>query len=132
MKSEAEVLLQIKNSARFARSVATGFLLLIRLRSLRLLRRNVEIHFAADKKLRSLRSLRESFFVFQIFFPRWGCALLAAYTWIMLAAYATCDDYLHNAYPWRFLNFKIYCCLGVHAGIMVSEDSVAESLQSFG
>ena len=22
------------------------------------------------------------------------------------------DDYPHNAYPWRFLNFKIYCCLG--------------------
>ena len=37
----------------------------------------------------------------------------------MLAAYATCDDYPHNAYPWRFLNFKIYCCLGVHAGIIL-------------
>ena len=25
----------------------------------------------------------------------------------MLAAYATCDDYLHKSYLWRFLNFKI-------------------------
>ena len=23
-----------------------------------------------------------------------------------------CDDYPHNAYPWRFLNLEIYCCLG--------------------
>ena len=37
----------------------------------------------------------------------------------MLAAYATCDDYPHNAYPWRFLNFKIYLLFGVHAGIIV-------------
>ena len=44
--------------------------------------------------------------------------MLAAYTWIMLAAYATCDDYPHNAYPWRFLNLKIYWLFGVHAGIM--------------
>ena len=36
----------------------------------------------------------------------------------MLAAYATCDDYPHNAYPGRFLNFKIYLLFGVHAGIM--------------
>ena len=45
-------------------------------------------------------------------FPPWGCAFLVAYPWIVLAAYATCDDYPHNAYPWRFLNFKIYGCLG--------------------
>ena len=44
--------------------------------------------------------------------------MLAAYTWIMLAAYATCDDYPHNAYPWRFLNLKIYWLFGVHAGII--------------
>ena len=36
----------------------------------------------------------------------------------MLAAYATCDDYPHNAYPGRFLNFKIYLLFGVDAGIM--------------
>ena len=36
----------------------------------------------------------------------------------MLAAYATCDDYPHNAYPGRFLNFKIYLLFGVHAGII--------------
>ena len=38
---------------------------------------------------------------------------------IMLAAYATCDDYPHNAYPWRFLNLKIYWLFGVHAGIIL-------------
>ena len=37
----------------------------------------------------------------------------------MLAAYATCDDYPHNAYPGRFLNFKIYLLFGVHAGIIL-------------
>ena len=37
----------------------------------------------------------------------------------MLAAYATCDDYPHNAYPGRFLNFKIYLLFGVHAGIII-------------
>ena len=51
---------------------------------------------------------------------RWECyvAFLVAYTWVMLAAYATCDDYPHNAYPGRFLNFKIYLLFGVHAGII--------------
>ena len=29
-----------------------------------------------------------------------------------------CDDYPYNAYPWRFLNLKIYWLFGVHAGIM--------------
>ena len=56
------------------------------------------------KKLRSLRSLRVRSLGL--------CISCCIYTWIMLAAYATCDDYPHNAYPWRFLNFKIYCCLG--------------------
>ena len=41
----------------------------------------------------------------------------------MLAAYATCDDYPHNAYPGRFLNFKIYLLFGVHAGIICFGDS---------
>ena len=51
----------------------------------------------------------------------WGCSLrmfrggqsvVDAGAGAGAAAYATCDNYLHNAYPWRFLNLKIYCCLG--------------------
>ena len=45
------------------------------------------------KKLRSLRSLRQSFFVLQIFPPAGTVHVCCIYTWIMLAAYATCDDY---------------------------------------
>ena len=41
----------------------------------------------------------------------------------MLAAYATCDDYPHNAYPGRFLNLKIYLLFGGQAAVnAVAED----------
>ena len=98
-----------------------------KLRSLRSLRRNWL--FIANKT--PLASLAPSKFVSLLikisarfarsvkaflcckYFPPLGlCISCCIYTWIMLAAYATCDDYPHNAYPWRFLNFKIYCCLG--------------------
>ena len=49
----------------------------------------------------------------------------------MLAAYATCDDYPHNAYPGRFLNFKIYLLFGVHAGIIIYDIVFFSSVGGF-
>ena len=104
-----------------------------KLRSLRSLRQNLV--FIANKT--PLASLAPSKFVSLLIknsarfarsvkaylccknFPPLGlCISCCIYTWIMLAAYATCDDYPHNAYPWRFLNLKIYWLFGVHAGII--------------